>query len=208
MLKIILQIVYNLISNATKYTTSGKIDVRFRKEDSHFVLEVLDTGIGIPVAEVSKVFQRFHRVNNKYARSIEGTGIGLSICRELARIMKGELSVESKETTHEQQGGSLFRLRLPCGYAHFPEEVVRFTGSAAKPDELEQTFSKRAIVDELQGAWESHSIGSLDDDGGDGGDEADALVTEREANVLVVDDNSDVRTYVASILGGICRSVS
>lgn len=72
------KIVFNLISNAQKYTISGTIEVTLGMEGDTFALTVKDSGIGIPEDEMGKIFKRFHRVNNSQARNIEGTGIGLA----------------------------------------------------------------------------------------------------------------------------------
>ncbi|HVV45315.1 MAG TPA: HAMP domain-containing sensor histidine kinase, partial [Bryobacteraceae bacterium] len=109
------KIVLNLLSNAFKFTLQGSVAVRLRMEGNHAVLRISDTGIGIPAAELPHIFERFHRVEGARGRSHEGTGIGLALVQELARMHGGTVSVESEEGK-----GSTFIVRIPAGKAHLP----------------------------------------------------------------------------------------
>ena len=102
------KIVFNLLSNALKFTLEGRIGVRLRFDDGGALLEVSDTGTGIPPEEQPRVFDRFHRVQTARARSHEGSGIGLALVRELARVHGGDASVESTLGK-----GTTFTVRLP-----------------------------------------------------------------------------------------------
>jgi signal transduction histidine kinase len=115
------KIVYNLLSNAVKYTVSGSVSVvtYIDPHSNRFVLEIRDTGVGIPRAELGSVFDKFHRVSSVQGRSIEGTGIGLSFTLELVKIHKGEVTVES-----EPGQGSTFRVFLPLGKDHLPPASI------------------------------------------------------------------------------------
>lgn len=102
------QMVVNLVSNAIKFTDpGGKVKVALSVADEYISLLVSDTGIGIPEAEVDKIFDKFYRVENDM-REDEGTGIGLAIVREIVEQHDGSIEVESKvgEGTH-------FRVKLP-----------------------------------------------------------------------------------------------
>jgi PAS domain S-box-containing protein len=101
------QILINLLGNAIKYTTSGGI-IRLRAtvDQSHAVIEVEDTGPGIPASELESVFQPFSRL--RLHEDVPGTGLGLAISRDLARAMHGDLTATS--TVGE---GSCFTLRIP-----------------------------------------------------------------------------------------------
>jgi signal transduction histidine kinase len=120
------KIVYNLLSNAHKYTLTGSVSISTSVDRTlgRFVLEVRDTGIGIPPEEIDDVFNKFHRVSLTRGRSVEGTGIGLSYTRELVRLHKGEITVES-----EMAQGSVFRACIPLGRDHLHAETV-LEGSA------------------------------------------------------------------------------
>ena len=105
------QIVLNLLSNAIKYTAAGG-EIRVSATDAgEFVLiQVQDSGRGIPAEKLERIFAPFVRVDTGYARTTEGTGLGLAISRNLARTMRGDLTVESALGE-----GSTFTLKLPKG---------------------------------------------------------------------------------------------
>lgn len=98
----------NLISNAIKYTPSGSVKVNLRQDQSWAVLEVADTGLGIPEDEIPQLFGEFFRASNARKSQIQGTGVGLAGVKELVERFGGELEVASKENE-----GSTFVARLP-----------------------------------------------------------------------------------------------
>jgi signal transduction histidine kinase len=102
------QILLNLLSNAVKYTDAGRVTVSARTSDGRLVVEVADTGIGIPADERERIFDEFHQVDSSASRQHRGTGLGLTISRRLARALGGDISVESTPGA-----GSTFRLELP-----------------------------------------------------------------------------------------------
>jgi signal transduction histidine kinase/CheY-like chemotaxis protein len=102
------QIIYNLISNALKFTQKGAISVAADYRNGELNLSVSDTGMGIPRDKLKMLFGKFTQVDASTTRRFGGTGLGLSICRELTALMGGELTVESVEGE-----GSTFFLRLP-----------------------------------------------------------------------------------------------
>ena len=89
------KILLNLISNALKFTFEGKVRVSLAARGGEVELEVADTGIGIPAHELPHVFDRFHRVAGARARTQEGSGIGLALVHELARLLGGDVSAKS-----------------------------------------------------------------------------------------------------------------
>lgn len=96
--EILLHIVSNLISNAIKFTDiKGVVEVLVTKKDTSLLLTVKDTGIGIPSQKIERIFDRFYQVEDSSIRRAEGTGIGLSLVKELIEILNGEITVESKE---------------------------------------------------------------------------------------------------------------
>jgi signal transduction histidine kinase len=105
------QVLTNLTMNAVKYSPDGgSITVRCRERGSHHVvIEVVDHGMGIPPEQVSRLFQKFQRVNTEKHLAISGTGLGLYICRELVDRMGGRLSV-----TANGDFGSSFAVELPA----------------------------------------------------------------------------------------------
>jgi signal transduction histidine kinase len=109
----IAQAMHNLVGNALKYTPKkGKVHVAASVADGQFVMEVKDTGIGIAEKDCQRVFERFYRAKSKAVSQIQGSGLGLTIAREIARLHGGDISLVSK-----LKEGSTFTLRLPA-----PEE--------------------------------------------------------------------------------------
>jgi PAS domain S-box-containing protein len=102
------EIIDNLIDNAIKYTSQGAIVIEVTGDDDHIVVSVKDNGIGIPAEDMSHLFQKFYRVDNKDTRDIGGTGLGLYLSRRLAELMGGRIWAESVYTK-----GSTFYLELP-----------------------------------------------------------------------------------------------
>ncbi len=91
------KIVLNLLSNAVKHTFEGSISVRLRWFGDSVELAIEDTGVGIPHAELPRLFERFHRVKGAKSRTHEGTGIGLALVQELVLLHGGTIRVESEE---------------------------------------------------------------------------------------------------------------
>jgi signal transduction histidine kinase len=101
-------IVSNLVANAVKYTPSGSVSVSLRREGSWAVLQVQDSGIGIPEGEVSRLFSEFFRASNARRGRYPGSGLGLAGVKALVERFGGELEVASVENL-----GSRFTVRLP-----------------------------------------------------------------------------------------------
>jgi len=172
------KVVLNLLSNAFKYTLQGEIAVYLRREEDTFVLEVSDTGSGIPEQELPRVFERFHRVEGASGRTHEGTGIGLALVQELVRMHGGSISVRSR-----LGAGSTFEVRLPAGRGHLPPEQV---AEAAAP----------AVPSPVAGAVLAEVLGWLPEDDVPAPTPA-ATASER---ILLADDNGDMRDYIARLL--------
>ena len=176
------RIVLNLVSNAFKFTLTGEVKVTLRDTPTHAVLRVIDTGSGIPEADIPLVFDRFHRVANAIGRTHEGAGIGLALVQDLVKLHGGHVSVKSTLGV-----GTEFAVEIPKGFAHLPPEaVVNETGE----DHVPSTRDAYAI--EL-GQWRRS---------GQSG-ERSAVVTALSpdaARVLVVDDNPDLRDYISGLL--------
>ena len=103
------QIVVNLVDNAIKYTPSGgSVSVSTFPQDGRVVLEVADTGIGVPKDATSQIFDRFFRVDKARSRQLGGTGLGLAIVKSICTAYNGNVTVRSAEGT-----GAIFRVELP-----------------------------------------------------------------------------------------------
>jgi two-component system phosphate regulon sensor histidine kinase PhoR len=102
------QVFLNLLDNAVKFTPSGgEINILAKWEKPYVIVEVMDNGVGIPSEHLSRVFERFYRVDK--ARSSGGTGLGLAIVRQIVSAHQGKIEVESVS-----EAGSTFRIFLPC----------------------------------------------------------------------------------------------
>jgi PAS domain S-box-containing protein len=105
----ITQVLINLLSNATKYSPEGgEIKIRLFEDNGNACVSVSDHGIGIPKEDLTKVFEKFHRVENKQVHKIQGTGIGLTIVKKIMDYHKGGVKVES-----EEGAGSTFTFWVP-----------------------------------------------------------------------------------------------
>ena len=102
------EVLANVIENAIKYTKAGgTITVDVSGDESHVIVSVVDTGIGIPKEDIPHLFQKFYRVDNSDTREIGGTGLGLYLCRRLVEAMNGRIWVES-----DYGKGSMFFVEL------------------------------------------------------------------------------------------------
>jgi signal transduction histidine kinase len=180
------KIVFNLISNAFKFTLSGEIKVSLRTKGKSAILSVADTGIGIPTEEVENVFKRFHRVEGRRGRTDEGTGIGLALVQELVKLHGGTISVQS-----EVGRGTTFKVRIPYGKNHLPAENV---------DAIQHVESKpaigRAFVEEAMTWLPRSGTNELADN--DGVSMSDTAVAR--PRVLLVEDYADMRNYTRRLL--------
>lgn len=90
------QILKNLISNAAKFTEKGKIEVFFTmKSDNELLFEVSDTGVGIPIDQKQRLFDKFFQADSSYAKKFSGAGLGLAISKELVELLGGNIWIES-----------------------------------------------------------------------------------------------------------------
>jgi len=190
------KIVLNLLSNAFKFTLTGSITVRLQREGGHAVLEVADTGVGIPSAELPRLFERFHRVERTQARTQEGSGIGLALVQELVKLHGGTI-----EAVSELGRGTTFRVRLPLGSAHLPPAQVRAPRTLTTTAIGAQVFVQEAL------RWLPETAAT------DGISRASPMLAEAAGRVLdrrfaatfgarivLADDNADMRAYVRELL--------
>ncbi|MBA3439730.1 MAG: heavy metal sensor histidine kinase [Pyrinomonadaceae bacterium] len=115
------QVVVNLVDNAIKYTPAGgRVEVKVTREDGHALLEVKDTGGGIPAEALPHIFERFYRVDKARSRAVGGTGLGLAIVKSICAAHGGQVKVESTENK-----GSRFVVQLPASsYVNAAQETV------------------------------------------------------------------------------------
>lgn len=192
------KIVFNLLSNAFKFTFEGEVRVSLHRVGTAAQLRVEDTGTGIPRAEMPRLFERFHRVENAMGRTHEGSGIGLALVQELVKLHGGSIAAESAVGE-----GTTFIVTLPFGSAHLPPDrigeasTLAASGAGASPY-VEEAL--RWLPDENHGVsnfasalpayYETQLVTAV----GMQRNEA------RRARVLVADDNADMRQYLVRLL--------
>jgi signal transduction histidine kinase len=188
------RVVLNLLSNAFKFTFEGEITVTIRARDGLAEFIVRDTGTGIPRHELSRLFERFHRIEDARGRSFEGSGIGLALVYELVKLHGGNIRVES-----EEERGSAFITTVPFGAKHLPSDRIGSERSLASTavrahayvEEAQRWLPGGAFAEETVEKTFAKPLPEL----------AAAPAGER-AHVLLADDNADMRDYVSRLLGG------
>ena len=190
------KIVLNLLSNALKHTFEGGISVHLAWLGESVRLTVQDTGVGIAPEELPRLFERFYRIKGAASRTHEGTGIGLSLVRELVRLHGGEIRVES--TVGE---GSRFHVTVRSGTGHLPAERIEADSATASIGLSTSAQVQEALrwVAELP-ARDGPSAGSP---AAPRRDAAAGIGPEApvRARILWAEDNADMREYVARLLG-------
>ena len=190
------KVVFNLLSNAFKFTLEGGVTVRLARVDDMAQLTVCDTGSGIPESELPRVFERFHRVEGAAGRSYEGTGIGLALIQELVRLHGGAITVHS--TVGE---GTRFEVRLPFGHEHLPAERV---AAAQLTSEAPAARTGAAFVEEAL-RWlpdADQTLAPVPSQSPAPAAPAAPIADRRgpRPRILVADDNNDMRGYLKSLL--------
>ncbi|MGI2902263.1 ATP-binding protein [Tolypothrix sp. VBCCA 56010] len=170
------KIVLNLLSNALKFTQRGYIKVEQRAFKGNIELRIEDTGSGIPQSELKNVFKRFHRIEGTQARTHEGSGIGLALVQELAKLHGGSVRVESV------CGGSTFIVSIPRGKQHLTVDQIAsdriLTPTSIRADAFVEE-ALRWLPDEVDDA--NRSMGG-------------------RSRILLADDNADMREYLRKLL--------
>ncbi len=174
------KVVFNLLSNALKFTFDGTVSITTRRDRDEAVMVVADTGIGVPDSEIPRLFERFHRIENVRARSNEGSGIGLALVKELVELHGGNISAASNPGA-----GTTFTIRIPLGTAHLPDDFVA-PAAVTRSSDVADPYLQEAL------RW-TPADGDLVPAGADPG-------TSLAAHVLVADDNSDMRDYLTRLL--------
>jgi PAS domain S-box-containing protein len=195
------KIVFNLLSNAFKFTFEGEIEVRLRREGGAARLTVRDTGTGMPPEELPHLFERFYRVRGARGRSFEGSGIGLALVEQLVKLHGGSVRVES-----EVGRGSTFVVSIPLGAAHLPPDRVGAARTLASTGLHAEVYVEEAL------RWLADAPPALRPPDGHAGPpeavrEASAGYPARPAGlaahrVLIAEDNADMRDYVRRLLEG------
>jgi signal transduction histidine kinase len=174
------KIIFNLLSNAFKYTLEGEISVSLEQPDDTAVLKVTDTGVGIPADEIPHMFERFHRIRHTRGRTYEGTGIGLSMVKELVQLHHGTIHIESTEGK-----GSTFTVVIPLGKAHLPETAT------VEEEDTSDYFSSQSDIYVKEAMHLLETNDTLD---------VQQHTEGEKPRILLVDDNADMRHYLERLL--------
>lgn len=173
------KIVLNLMSNAFKYTLKGKITIELEDLGTRFLLRVTDTGIGIADDQIKYIFDRFQQVKGAKGRSLEGTGIGLSMVKELVKILSGTIEVSSQPGK-----GSTFTIAIHTGKDHIPEHNIGMRGQIKGPAEA---YINEAVK------W-SHNDTVFEN----GTDKINKTIGK--PRILLADDNAEMRNYLLRLV--------
>ena len=185
------KIVFNLLSNAFKFTFEGEIEISISAGSSGAQMLVRDTGTGIPDQDLPHLFERFYRVKNAHGRTFEGSGIGLALVYELAKLHAGSVSVESRLGQ-----GSTFTVTLPFGKDHLPPERLGAARTLSSTALKADTYVEEALhwPSEVEEAGE-RSIAASEFQPPQPGD---------RPRILLADDNADMRGYLRNLLSPVC----
>ena len=177
------KIVLNLISNALKFTFEGKVEVALHARGHDIALRVSDTGVGIAAQHLPRVFERFHRIEGTRARTHEGSGIGLALVHELAKLHGGSIEVESALGV-----GSTFTVTLPQRLGHASKNQKDATRLHTAVSNAAAPFVEEALrwlpSEGKSGARTDESLSTS------------ATATAQKARILLADDNGDMREYL------------
>jgi len=187
------KIIFNLISNAFKFTFHGEIEVALRESEGFVEVSVRDTGTGIPAEDLPHLFERFYRVKGALGRTFEGSGIGLSLVQELVRLHGGTVGVTSKINS-----GSTFTVSIPLGKDHLPAERIDLPGAQESTGVRGEIYVQEAlswlpspelVADRVEsGALRFAPLRPATPD------------PEVLPRILLADDNADMRNYVQGLL--------
>lgn len=170
----------NLLSNAFKYTEVGEsIIVKLYIEDDNLVLQVIDTGIGIPLEKQEKIFERFYQIEN----GREGSGIGLSLVQRLVELHHGRIVLQS-----EVGKGSTFTIYLPQDESVYTQEEL-LGGSGNEGEQRVYSTNANDIY--------------IGDDEKFGEEDSTDEVNGKRGTILVVEDNRELRRYLVNGLSAL-----
>lgn len=172
------KIIVNLLSNAFKYTPEfGKVTCSLEELHDHLVIRVEDNGIGIPEDDKEFVFNRYYRVKDNKTEKNKGTGIGLSLSKELVELHHGRIELSS-----EEDKGTTFSVFIPKGKDHLKEEEI---------------VHKTVYSFENKGIYEKDE--KVDNTVADTLDELEDQMSKLPI-ILLVEDNPEIRTYIKQTL--------
>ena len=185
------KIVLNLLSNAFKFTFRGQITVSLRADGQQAELRIEDTGIGVPADQLPRLFERFHRVESARGRTHEGSGIGLALVQELAKLHGGIAVAQSVVGE-----GSTFSVRIPFGTAHLPPDRIGAQRALASTALKADAYVEEALQWLPRDTAPARPI-DVSSSRAPGQHPTKRTVSGR---ILLADDNADMREYVHRLL--------
>jgi PAS domain S-box-containing protein len=187
------KIVFNLLSNALKFTFGGEIEISVRRANGFVELAVRDTGTGIPAQDLPHLFERFYRVKGAHGRTFEGSGIGLALVQELSKLHGGTVRVESQEGNR-----STFTVSIPLGSEHLPKDRIGAARTLVSTSVAGDAYVQEAL------RW-LPSSGEATPDLAVSPTFIPPGITKRSPEhaprILIADDNADMRVYLEQLLG-------
>ncbi len=179
------KIIINLLSNALKFTEKGdSIIVRIDQDSEYCIIDIEDTGQGIPDDKIDFIFDRFSQVDTGSKRRFEGAGIGLALAKELVEMQGFSISVESRFAgDHPENHGTVFKVKIPKGSDHFAHlENVEFI------EDRDRAITPKSIDPAVAGN-ESTADNTVTD------------TPDKEHTILIVEDNTDMANLLTGLLG-------
>ena len=183
------KVVMNLFSNALKFTESGGvINIQINSDADNCYIDFMDTGIGIHHNQLNSIFERFSHTEFSLDGKHSGTGIGLSIVKEFIDLHNGSIAVQSKYIDdNPDDHGTIFKIIIPKGKSHFNEKdnVILLDDNEAREAFLD--YSK-TLIEELSGKNTQDYDENISNESRD------------FYNLLIVEDNEDMRNYLSTLL--------
>ncbi|WP_256011429.1 hybrid sensor histidine kinase/response regulator transcription factor [Desertivirga xinjiangensis] len=171
------KVLYNILSNAFKFTTQGgKITLEIIADQSDVLIKISDNGIGIPSHSLSKIFTNYYQVKD-YGQQSLGSGIGLALSKSIIELHHGAISVASRQAEHTEERLTCFTILMKTGSAHF-------SANEMLPDRISNLPLAPKLTDTLP---DTDSMPGIDG---------------KKFDILIAEDNDAIRKFIAENLSG------
>lgn len=177
------KVIFNLLSNAFKFTFSGQVQVQTEMKDDKILITVKDTGMGIRRDQLNRIFERFHQASSK---DFSGTGIGLALAKEIVELHGGKIAAVS-----DYGKGTTFCVHLHRGSGFFSPEQISDVVYSEKEKGEKKVQSEAIDVMEVEGAeyhWRHNR-------------QMERAKSSNKKTLLYVDDNYDLREFIKDGIG-------
>ena len=172
-------IMNNLLSNAFKYTDEGQsITVTLKEEGNALLLQIKDTGSGIPIDKQGKIFERFYQIESDHV----GSGIGLSLVQRLVELHHGRIELDSAEGV-----GSTFSIYLPTDEASYTPNEFKEESDTAEKEQIYSTNAQDMYIVDTDNITDEKETSDVDD-------------RNQKETILIVEDNIDILQYLSNEL--------